>query len=143
MTLTCIMSQLDLSAGTSAEARWSSAGRARVAAATVERAVGAESAPGTADLLNPSRSVTTRWTPVMPHARNRSDSYMLERGKCPDSTHRAARREARATFPPSIAACSTFPARFSSVKNACAGRRGGEEWRGVRSESGGRPRRGV
>ena len=28
MTLTCIMSQLDLSAGTSAEARWSSAGRA-------------------------------------------------------------------------------------------------------------------
>ena len=57
---------------------------------------------------------------------------MLERGKCPDSTHRAARREARATFPPSIAACSTFPARFSSVKNACAGRRGGEEWRVVR-----------
>jgi hypothetical protein len=56
---------------------------------------------------------------VMPQARNNRDSYMFDRGKWPLSTHRAASNEANAKFPPSIAACSTFPARFSSVKNAC------------------------
>lgn len=62
-TETCIMSQFDLRAGTSADAFCSSAGRASVAPATTVSAVGAARAPGTADLLNPSRSVTTRCTP--------------------------------------------------------------------------------
>mmetsp|Transcript_5660 Transcript_5660/g.23250 ORF Transcript_5660/g.23250 Transcript_5660/m.23250 type:complete len:304 (+) Transcript_5660:3374-4285(+) len=118
ITLTCIMSQLLFSAGTSAEARCSSGGSARVAPATTMRAVGAASAPGTALLLYPSLSVTTRCTPVTPHARKSSDSYMLERGKCPDSTQRAARSEARVRLPASMAYCSGLPARFSSVKNA-------------------------
>ena len=81
-------------------------------------AVGAANAPGTALLLYPSRSVTTRCTPVTPHARNRSDSYMLDSGKCPDSTHRAASREARVRLPASMAICSGLPARLSSVKKA-------------------------
>mmetsp|Transcript_32568 Transcript_32568/g.80289 ORF Transcript_32568/g.80289 Transcript_32568/m.80289 type:complete len:395 (+) Transcript_32568:1194-2378(+) len=118
MTDTCIMSQLDLSAGTRAEARCSSAGSASVAPATMASAVGADSAPGTALLLKPSRSVTTRCTAVMPHARNSRLSYMLLSGKCPDSTQRAVSSDASATLPPSISPCSTLPARFSSVKNA-------------------------
>jgi hypothetical protein len=112
------MSQLDFSAGTSALALWSSAGSANVAPATTVSAVGAASAPGTALLEKPSRSVTTKCTPVIPQARNNRLSYMLDKGKWPDSTQRAASREARARLPPSIANCSALPARFSSVKNA-------------------------
>mmetsp|Transcript_9427 Transcript_9427/g.41327 ORF Transcript_9427/g.41327 Transcript_9427/m.41327 type:complete len:209 (+) Transcript_9427:209-835(+) len=51
ITLTCIMSQLLFNAGTSALARCSSGGSARVAPATTMSAVGAASAPGTALLL--------------------------------------------------------------------------------------------
>ena len=112
-----IMSQLDFSAGTSALALEVGGRRQRRAATTVS-AVGAASAPGTALFEKPSRSVTTKCTPVIPQARNNRLSYMLDRGKWPDSTQRAASREARARLPPSIANCSAPPARFSSVKNA-------------------------
>mmetsp|Transcript_3724 Transcript_3724/g.12806 ORF Transcript_3724/g.12806 Transcript_3724/m.12806 type:complete len:276 (+) Transcript_3724:233-1060(+) len=118
ITLTCIMSQLLFNAGTNADAFCSSAGSASVAAATVDNAVGAASAPGTALLENPSLSVKIRCTPVMPHARKSRDSYMFESGKWPDSAHLAARSDASATLPPSMAVCSIFPARLSSVKNA-------------------------
>mmetsp|Transcript_21162 Transcript_21162/g.65623 ORF Transcript_21162/g.65623 Transcript_21162/m.65623 type:complete len:204 (+) Transcript_21162:1150-1761(+) len=50
ITVTCMMSQLDLSAGTSAPARCRSGGSSSVAPASAASAAGAATAPGTIDL---------------------------------------------------------------------------------------------
>ena len=71
ITLTCITSQLDLSAGTSGAAFCSVSGRAKLAKATQTRAMGVVAAGtrGEGQLRS-----TNNWVKVQPQAKKQSDS---------------------------------------------------------------------
>ena len=71
ITLTCITSQLDLSAGTSGAAFWSVSGKAKLANATQTKAIGVVAAGTSGD--GQLRS-TNNWVKVQPQAKKHSDS---------------------------------------------------------------------
>ena len=114
MILTCIINQLDFSAGTNGAAFCMPSGRERVAKATTNSDKGLVTAPirDIATLLSITIVIA-----VIPHMKNRSDSYKLLKGKYPFSNHRVPKLVKIAKFAIHIDINPTFAPSFKLVKD--------------------------